>query len=82
MSGEGGTPTTSNFLSGMMRSIPPLNEMFKMAGMNIPGFLGTDASDVGQMNVNNEQPAFEKKLLTSEESDIIISPTEADAYPA
>ena len=42
MSGSGGSPTTSNFLSGMMRSIPPLNEMFKMAGMTIPGFLGTD----------------------------------------
>ena len=42
MSGEGGSPTTSNFLAGMMRSIPPLNEMFKMAGMSIPGFLGTD----------------------------------------
>ena len=44
MSGQGGTPTTSNFLSGIMRSIPPLNEMFKMAGMTIPGFLGTDAA--------------------------------------
>jgi len=44
MSGEGGSPTTSNFLAGMMRSIPPLNEMFKMAGMNIPGFLGSDAA--------------------------------------
>jgi len=42
MSGDGGSPTTSNFLSGMMRSIPPLNEMFKMAGMTIPGFLGTE----------------------------------------
>jgi flotillin len=42
MSGDGGSPTTSNFLSGMMRSIPPLNEMFKMAGMNIPGFLGSE----------------------------------------
>ena len=42
MSGQDGSPTTSNFLSGMMRSIPPLNEMFKMAGMNIPGFLGSE----------------------------------------
>jgi len=48
MSGAEGSPTTSNFLSGMMRSIPPLNEMFKMAGMNIPGFLGTDAIDADQ----------------------------------
>ena len=47
MSGEGGSPTTSNFLAGMMRSIPPLNEMFKMAGMTIPGFLGADAANSG-----------------------------------
>ena len=55
MSGEGGSPTTSNFLSGMMRSIPPLNEMFKMAGMSIPSFLGADhkiedAAAVGVIN--------------------------------
>ena len=49
MSGDGGSPTTSNFLSGMMRSIPPLNEMFKMAGMNIPGFLGTEATGDAQI---------------------------------
>jgi len=48
MSGDGGSPTTSNFLAGMMRSIPPLNEMFKMAGMTIPGFLGADANDEEQ----------------------------------
>jgi len=50
MSGDGGSPTTSNFLSGMMRSIPPLNEMFKMAGMTIPGFLGTEA--VGEAGIS------------------------------
>ena len=44
MSGDGGSPTTSNFLAGMMHSIPPLNEMFKMAGMTIPGFLGSETS--------------------------------------
>lgn len=43
MNGEGGTPTTANFLSGMMKSIPPLSETFKMAGLKIPGFLGTEA---------------------------------------
>jgi flotillin len=42
MGGEGGSPTTSNFLAGMMKSIPPLNEMFKLAGMQIPDFLGTE----------------------------------------
>lgn len=42
MSGEGGSPTTANFLSGIMKSIPPLNETFKMAGVKIPEFLGTE----------------------------------------
>lgn len=40
MSGEGGSSTTSNFLSSMMKSIPPLNEMFNMAGMDLPDYLG------------------------------------------
>lgn len=42
MNGENGSSTTSNFLSGLMKSIPPLNETFKMAGMQIPEFLGKD----------------------------------------
>ncbi len=43
MGGDGKTPATANFLSGMMKSIPPMNEMFKMAGMELPSFLGKDA---------------------------------------
>lgn len=42
MGGKDGASTTSNFLSSMMKSIPPLNETFKMAGMKIPDFLGSD----------------------------------------
>ena len=45
MGGKDGASTTSNFLSSMMKSIPPLNETFKMAGMKIPEFLGSDISD-------------------------------------
>lgn len=44
MNGENGSSTTSNFLSGLMKSIPPLNETFKMAGMQIPEFLGKDTA--------------------------------------
>lgn len=40
MNSKDGTPATANFLSGMMKAIPPMNEMFNMAGMEIPGFLG------------------------------------------
>ena len=39
-----GKTATANFLSGMMKSIPPMNEMFDMAGMNLPAYLGTEKS--------------------------------------
>jgi flotillin len=55
MSGEGGSPTTSNFLAGMMKSIPPLNEMFKIAGMQIPEFLGKEVD--GEVPAANSEPA-------------------------
>ncbi len=41
MNGANGKSTTANFLSGMMKAIPPMNEMFDMAGMDLPSYLGT-----------------------------------------
>ena len=35
-----GKTATAGFLSGLMKSIPPMNELFDMAGMNLPEFLG------------------------------------------
>ena len=35
-----GKTATSNFISGMMKSVPPLDELFKMAGMQLPSYLG------------------------------------------
>jgi len=31
--------STANFLSGLMKSIPPLQDMFKMAGMELPSYM-------------------------------------------
>jgi len=42
MGGKNGTPATANFLSGMAKSIPPMNELFNMAGMELPSFLGKE----------------------------------------
>jgi len=42
MGGDGKSPATANFLSGMLKSVPPLSEMFKMAGMELPQYLGSD----------------------------------------
>ena len=38
-----GKTATSNFISGMMGSVPPLQELFKMAGMSLPSFLQGEA---------------------------------------
>jgi len=39
---EDGKTATANFVSGMMKSIPPMNELFDMAGMQLPEFLGKE----------------------------------------
>ena len=45
MGGKEGTPATANFLSGILKSIPPMNEMFKMAGMDLPEYLGKESAN-------------------------------------
>ena len=40
MGGKDGTPATANFLSGLMKSVPPMQELFNMAGMELPEYLG------------------------------------------
>jgi flotillin len=37
--GKDGKTSTSNFISGMYKSVPPLQEMFNMAGMDLPEYL-------------------------------------------
>ena len=37
--GADGKTATSNFISGMMKSVPPLEDLFKMAGMELPSYL-------------------------------------------
>jgi flotillin len=37
--GGNGTPATANFLSGMLKSVPPLNDLYKMAGLELPEYI-------------------------------------------
>lgn len=37
--GTDGKGSTANFVSGLMKSVPPLNELFDMAGLNLPEYL-------------------------------------------
>ena len=40
-----GKSSTANFISGMMKAVPPLGEVFKQAGMDLPSFLGTPTEE-------------------------------------
>lgn len=45
--GDNGNSSTANFVSGMMKTVPPLNDLFNMAGLNLPTFLkGADEAQV------------------------------------
>jgi flotillin len=48
--GNGGT-TTSNFLAGMVKSLPPLHDVAAMAGLDLPKFLG-DANVTAKVEGN------------------------------
>ncbi|MBK7388687.1 MAG: flotillin family protein [Bacteroidetes bacterium] len=50
---ENGNSSTANFVSGMMKTVPPLNDLFNMAGLNLPSYLkGADDQDP----VKKEEP--------------------------
>ncbi|MBK9048009.1 MAG: flotillin family protein [Bacteroidetes bacterium] len=50
---ENGNSSTANFVSGMMKTVPPLNDLFNMAGLNLPSYLkGPD----NQEPVKKEEP--------------------------
>ncbi|MBU1719806.1 MAG: flotillin family protein, partial [Bacteroidetes bacterium] len=56
MGGKDGKPATANFLSGMLGSIPPFEELFKMAGMELPSYLkgkSTTTEDATATDVTN-----------------------------
>ena len=40
-----GKTSTANFISGMMKSVPPLDELFAMAGMQLPTLLGSKVGE-------------------------------------
>ena len=37
--GGDGNTSTANFVSGMMKTVPPLNDLFNMAGLDLPTYL-------------------------------------------
>ena len=58
-----GRTSTSGWLSGMMKSIPPMEELFNMAGMQLPDYLGKkeEAPTAQEEPTKKPAPAKEKK---------------------
>lgn len=59
--GEDGKTSTANFVSGLYKSVPPLKDIFDMAGMELPSYLGESKDKPAQLSPaskkqKNEQP--------------------------
>ncbi len=54
---EDGKNSTANFISGMYKSVPPLQEMFNMAGMQLPEYLkGKDVTQDDVKTGSDDKP--------------------------
>lgn len=51
-----GKGSTANFVSGLLKSVPPLSDLFDQAGMNLPEYLGKrKTNDADAEEVNTEK---------------------------
>jgi flotillin len=54
--------TTANFLSGLVQSLPPLQDLSSMVGLELPEFLGKMIEEKADMTVEPEPVAAEEPL--------------------
>ncbi len=50
---EGNNNATANFISSMYKAVPPMNELFNMAGMDLPKYLGTKKAEENQKDTTD-----------------------------
>jgi len=59
---DGHTPATANFFSGLLKSIPPLEDLFQQAGMSLPDYLkGSQNEDESEKDAEAEDVADTKR---------------------
>ena len=58
--GQDGKTATAGFVSGLMKSIPPMNELFDMAGMKLPEYLGTEKPNAAEIPAAPDAPQTPK----------------------
>jgi len=60
-----GTSSTANFASNLFKSIPPMRELFEMAGMELPKYLGETIQHVEE-KVAEAKAEVEKEVVVEE----------------
>ncbi len=60
-----GSSSTANFAQNLMKSIPPMNELFNMAGMDLPKFLGAKQAEDAEVS---EEKVIEAKPEAKEQA--------------
>lgn len=66
-SGEGNS--TSNFMSNLYKSVPPLKDMFEMAGMNLPEFMGKAAEGSSETNSGYTTPTDVEEIKPEDDEE-------------
>jgi len=65
-----GKSATAGFLSGMMKSVPPLDEVFALAGMQLPDILGKKIEEpVAVAEIADEVPEIAEDAVIEELTD-------------
>ena len=59
--GGNGSSSTANFISNFVKSIPPLQELSSMVGIELPDYLGQIASETPPVEAVAKKPAGKKK---------------------
>ena len=54
--GKDGKTATANFMKGMLGSIPPLDDIFKSAGMELPNYLKGQVKEIEEKEVTDNGP--------------------------
>ncbi len=60
--GNNGESSTAGFLSGLLKSLPPLNDVYKSAGLNLPSMLNVNPETIQEL----QNKVVETELATEE----------------
>jgi len=56
-----GAGSTANFVAGLYKAVPPLRDLFDMAGMNLPSYLGSVEDVDGEVVVDTKKASAKAK---------------------